>query len=263
MIDSMFNNAKINIFGVLDGHGSNSHLVSEYVKKAIIKYFSNKELYLTKKNRMITPELIYHKLTLKDNSVIISFFEDLNKELLSKAKFDVHFSGTTCVMVYMINNKIICSNIGDSQAIMVTNDDKGNYYSKELSHDHKPDSPGEKERILSKGGMIAPCNDEIDIGGPIRVWVEGEKFPGIAISRTLGDDVAHSVGVSCVPDVIIKDITEDICFLVIASDGVWEFLSNDKVKDIILPYYFRNDPKGAAIEVVKEASQSKVVQWMI
>ena len=95
------------------------------------------------------------------------------------------------------------------------------------------------------------------------MWVEGEKFPGIAISRTLGDDVAHSVGVSCVPDVIIKDITEDICFLVIASDGVWEFLSNDKVKDIILPYYFRNDPKGAAIEVVKEASQSKVVQWMI
>ena len=88
------------------------------------------------------------------------------------------------------------------------------------------------------------------------MWVEGEKFPGIAISRTLGDDVAHSVGVSCVPDVIIKDITEDICFLVIASDGVWEFLSNDKVKDIILPYYFRNDPKGAAIEVVKEASQS-------
>ena len=39
---------------------------------------------------------------------------------------------------------------------MVTNDDKGNYYSKELSHDHKPDSPGEKERILSKGGVIAP-----------------------------------------------------------------------------------------------------------
>ena len=72
MIDSIFNNPKINIFGVLDGHGSNGHLVSEYVKKAIIKYFSNKELYLTKKNRMITPELIYHKLTLRDNSVITS-----------------------------------------------------------------------------------------------------------------------------------------------------------------------------------------------
>ena len=49
MIDSMFNNAKINIFGVLDGHGSNGHLVPEYVKKAIIKYFSNKERTLFNK----------------------------------------------------------------------------------------------------------------------------------------------------------------------------------------------------------------------
>ena len=103
--------------------------------------------------------------------------------------------------------------------------------------------------------MLAPCNDEIDIGGPIRVWVKGEKYPGIAISRTLGDDVAHSVGVTSTPDVIVRDITDDMCFIVVASDGVWEFLSNDKVKDIVLQYYNRNDPKGAALQVVRAASK--------
>ena len=62
----------------------------------------------------------------------------------------------------------------------------------------------------------------------------------------MGDDVAHSVGVTSTPDVIVRDITDDMCFIVVASDGVWEFLSNDKVKDIVLQYYNRNDPKGAA-----------------
>ena len=45
-----------------------------------------------------------------------------------------------------------------------------------------------------------------------------------------------------------------MCFIVVASDGVWEFLSNEKVKEIVIPYYERNDSKGAAIQVVREAT---------
>lgn len=255
MLESVFDNNNINFFGVMDGHGANGHLVSDYVKQGISTYFTNKDLYITKNNKIITPELIYKKLSSKDNFIIKNFFNDLNEELLTKAKFDVHFSGTTCVMIYQIDKKLICSNIGDSRAIVVTCDSTGNYFSEQLSYDHKPENPKEKERILEKGGVLAPFNDEIDIGGPLRVWVKDEKYPGIAISRTLGDDVAHSVGVSCVPDIITKDITGEMCFLVIASDGVWEFLSNDKVKDIVVQYYYRNDPKGAATQVVREASK--------
>lgn len=255
MLESVFDNNSINFFGVMDGHGINGHLVSDYVKKSIPTYFTNKDLYITKTNKIISPDQIYKKLSYKDNSIIKNFFIDLNSELLSKAKFDVHFSGTTCVMVYQIEKKLICSNIGDSRAIVVTCDSNGNYFSEQLSYDHKPENPKEKERIIEKGGVLAPCNDEIDIGGPIRIWVKDEKYPGIAISRTLGDDVAHSVGVSCIPDIITKDITGEMCFLVVASDGVWEFLSNDKVKDIVLQYYYRNDPKGAATQVVREASK--------
>lgn len=255
MLESVFDNNNINFFGVMDGHGANGHLVSDYVKKGISAYFTNKDLYITKNNKIISPELIYKKLSSKDNFIIKNFFNDLNEELLTKAKFDVHFSGTTCVMIYQIDKKLICSNIGDSRAIVVTCDSTGNYFSEQLSYDHKPDNPKEKERILEKGGVLAPFKDEIDIGGPLRVWVKDENYPGIAISRTLGDDVAHSVGVSSVPDIITKDITGEMCFLVVASDGVWEFLSNDKVKDIVLQYYYRNDPKGAATQVVREASK--------
>ena len=49
------------------------------------------------------------------------------------------------------------------------------------------------------------------------------------MSRSLGDRVAHSVGVSSVPEVTEFYLSRDDKFIVIASDGVWEFLSNEDV----------------------------------
>lgn len=46
---------------------------------------------------------------------------------------------------------------------------------------------------------------------------------------------------------------DDDKFLILASDGVWEFLSNDEVIDIIVPFWHRNDLRGACNQVVKEA----------
>ena len=60
------------------------------------------------------------------------------------------------------------------------------------------------------------------------------------MSRSLGDQVAHSVGVSSVPEVTEFILDSDDRFLVIATDGVWEFLSNQDVVDIVTPYYYDN-----------------------
>jgi serine/threonine protein phosphatase PrpC len=65
-------------------------------------------------------------------------------------------------------------------------------------------------------------------------------MPGLAMSRSLGDQVAHSVGVSSVPEVTEFILDSDDRFLVIATDGVWEFLSNQEVVDIVTPYYYDN-----------------------
>ena len=42
-------------------------------------------------------------------------------------------------------------------------------------------------------------------------------------------------------------------FMILASDGVWEFLSSDEVVDIIVPYWHRNDLKGACSQIIKES----------
>ena len=35
--------------------------------------------------------------------------------------------------------------------------------------------------------------------GPSRVWLKNEDIPGLAMSRSLGDNIAHRVGVICDP----------------------------------------------------------------
>jgi serine/threonine protein phosphatase PrpC len=64
-----------------------------------------------------------------------------------------------------------------------------------------------------------------------------EEIPGLAMSRSFGDKVAHSVGVSAEPDTWDFTLGLNDKFVVIASDGVWEFLSNDDVANIVYPYY--------------------------
>jgi serine/threonine protein phosphatase PrpC len=46
------------------------------------------------------------------------------------------------------------------------------------------------------------------------------------MSRSLGDQVAHSVGVSSSPETTEFILDIDDRFMIIATDGVWEFLTN-------------------------------------
>ena len=64
-----------------------------------------------------------------------------------------------------------------------------------------------------------------------------QELPGLAMSRSMGDGVAHSVGVSAEPETMVFTLTVNDKFVVIASDGVWEFLSNEDIAMIVLPFY--------------------------
>lgn len=69
-----------------------------------------------------------------------------------------------------------------------------------MSRDHKPNDADESVRILAKGGRIEAFKDYMtgEEMGPSRVWLLNEDVPGLAMSRSIGDFVAQSVGV--IPD---------------------------------------------------------------
>jgi serine/threonine protein phosphatase PrpC len=87
--------------------------------------------------------------------------------------------------------------------------------------------------------------------------MKGEKYPGIDISRTLGDQIAKTIGVVNTPEINEIELTGNECFIIVASDGIWEFLSNDRVKDIVLPFYLKNDPQSAVNSLISIAA----IEW--
>jgi serine/threonine protein phosphatase PrpC len=77
------------------------------------------------------------------------------------------------------------------------------------------------------------------------------------MSRSIGDFVAASVGVSAEPEFFETELVEEDKFLVIASDGVWEFISNEEAVNIIYPFWMQGNPEGACDKIVKES----VAHW--
>lgn len=60
------------------------------------------------------------------------------------------------------------------------------------------------------------------------------EAPGLAMSRSLGDKAAREVGVISEPEIYEILLKEEDRFIIIASDGVWEFLKNSDVNLIFL-----------------------------
>jgi serine/threonine protein phosphatase PrpC len=112
-----------------------------------------------------------------------------------------------------------------------------------LSNDHKLNIETECERIIESGGRVQSFKDTQNPNesiGPRRVWLPDQEIPGLAMSRSMGDEVAHSVGVSAVPEVLEFTLGVSDRFVVIGSDGLWEFLTNEQVCEIVLPFYIEN-----------------------
>ena len=140
--------------------------------------------------------------------------------------------------------------MGDSRCIMITD--------KEvipLSIDQKPNTEGEMQRIVKLGGEVSQYEEDGVKSGPYRVWKKNEMYPGIAMSRSIGDLIATTLGVIPEPEYIEKEIDERTKFIILASDGVWEFLDNKMVRDIVMSFYNKNDPDGACHALIDESTK--------
>jgi serine/threonine protein phosphatase PrpC len=227
--DTLSNNKEYT-FGVFDGHGLQGHLVSEAIK--IFLQNCSFEQYQTKKK-------------------IIEMFCSLSLAIENSRNFDIFCSGSTAVLVHVSKEKIICANCGDSRAILISTNNGGSSIFK-LSRDHKPNLLDEKKRIIAAGGRV----DRIYGMGPYRVWFKDGDYPGLAMSRSIGDTLAHKIGVSDLPEIMEFSIskTKPIA-IVVASDGVWEFMNNEQVKNIVIKYRNSHDSLGCSKEIVEKARQ--------
>ena len=251
LIVSNFINYKSHLLCVCDGHGIYGHLVSSYIIKTLPLLLTSD---FQKENITLYSPFKYIK------NQIIKSFQKLNKNLLKKSEINTIFSGSTCIIIIITEEKIICSNCGDSRGIIGKYKNK-NWISFNLSRDHKPNEQDEKKRILSKNGIIEPYKDENNNPiGPDRVWVPNDKVPGLAMSRSLGDEMAHRVGVTSVPEVIEVEFCIEDKFIIVATDGLWEFINSDECVKIVGEFYLKNDIEGAINFLYRESSKRWILE---
>lgn len=65
-----------------------------------------------------------------------------------------------------------------------------------------------------------------------RVWHPTMDFPGTAFSRSIGDSLAEELGVIADPEMVTRELERGDEMIILASDGVFEFLTNQSVIDI-------------------------------
>jgi serine/threonine protein phosphatase PrpC len=252
VLQNQYNFKDFNIFSVMDGHGVNGHLVSRFVTKFFTSFFKNNK----KMNQYINDEdTICYRLKKNEYDILKRAFRHAERDIGKNSDIDANFSGTTCVMVFQIGEKLICANVGDSRAIIVKGTNDNDLNIKPLSIDQKPDDPEESKRIVENGGEISQYEEDGEKSGPFGVWKKGEVYPGIAMSRSIGDLIASTLGVIPEPKFIEDKVDKDTKFIVVASDGVWEFLDNKAVTNIVMPFYKKNDPDGACKALIKESTE--------
>ena len=253
-------NENFSIYGVFDGHGDNGHLISKYISESMNEYFNNKlNYFLTEedKENLFTENIT--NIFLKNYTTILkNTSQKIDEDLNTSITYDISQSGTTSVMLFLLNDQLICSNIGDSQCFIFNCDSEDLWTFEALSFPHLASDEKEQKRILEQGGEIHPYYEQNGIfEGPDRIYAKNKVYPGLVMSRTFGDLEAKKIGVISEPDIIIKKIDSNAKYIVLGSDGLWDMVKPYDVIRIVRPFFNKGDIEGACQTLMKKAKQ----QW--
>lgn len=252
---------RIRYFAVYDGHGDKGKQASEYVNKHIERFI---RMMKNKIPSWSTQEEVLSKFTNQFTEI---------QMVMSNDPENFESSGTCVIACLIIDTSLYTINLGDSRAVLGSQTNK-DIYAIEMSEDHKPEVPDELERIVRCGGEVANSNE----GGlenlnlnkeqitpinnvyiPFRVFKKGESFPGLAISRSIGDLTAHDVGVLEIPQVSYKLLEAYDDFVVIGSDGLYDLMSSSE----IIKFIYDRMNKISKENIVKALVMEARKRWEI
>ncbi|KAJ7549507.1 hypothetical protein O6H91_07G056700 [Diphasiastrum complanatum] len=233
-------------FGVFDGHGEFGTQCSQFAKRNLCENLLRNAHYKTDAVQA------YHASYAATNTQ------------LHRSTIDDSMSGTTSITVLVRGNTLYVANVGDSRAVLAERRG-GRLVAVDLSSDQTPYRADECDRVKLCGARVLTLDqleglknpnvkcwggEDDDDGDPPRLWVANGMYPGTAFTRSIGDTVAERIGVIAVPEVLVMELNDKHTFFVIASDGVFEFLSSQAVVDMVSKF---KDPRDACAAVVTES----------
>ncbi|KAI3757116.1 hypothetical protein L6452_04649 [Arctium lappa] len=259
--------------GVFDGHGPFGHMVAKRVRDSLplklsahwdvnVKGSTDVLREVTLNSSLhpaetpVTPDedsRTFQDLEINKNSeklqalkdLFLKAFKVMDRELRMHTNIDCFCSGTTAVTLIKQGQDLIIGNVGDSRAILCTRDKKDSLVAVQLTVDLKPNLPAEAERIRKCKGRVFALQDEPEV---TRVWLPNNDSPGLAMARAFGDFCLKDFGLISVPDIFYRRLTENDQFIVLATDGIWDVLTNKEVVDIVASAETRSCAARAVVE---------------
>lgn len=202
----------VGLFGVFDGHGGSR--AADYVQQNLFK------------------NLLEHPQFVTDTKLAIAETYQSTDQAYLQAENNQHRdAGSTASTAVLVEDRLYVANVGDSRAVVCIGGK-----ATPLSNDHKPNRTDERQRIENAGGVV--------------MWSGTWRVGGVlAVSRAFGDRLLKKYVVAD-PEIQEENITEDVEFLLLASDGLWDVVSNQDavtmVKDV-------QDAEEAAKRLTDEA----------
>ncbi|KAL8051979.1 hypothetical protein ABFX02_06G182200 [Erythranthe guttata] len=273
--------------GVFDGHGPYGHMVAKRVRDSLpLMLIANwevnniksdeilREVSLNTTGSLSTEEAssclsaneeslssIDAEGALKQQGVFqtlkksfLNAFKVMDRELRMYTNIDCFYSGTTAVTFVKQGQHLVIGNVGDSRAVLATRDENNKLTAVQLTVDLKPNLPAEEERIRKCKGRVFALQDEPEVA---RVWLPNNNSPGLAMARAFGDFCLKDFGLISVPEISYRHITNKDEFVVLATDGIWDVLSNKEVVKIVSSCPSRSQAARAVVETAVRAWRSK------
>ncbi|KAH9604171.1 hypothetical protein KSS87_004587 [Heliosperma pusillum] len=181
-------------FGVFDGHGGSR--TAEYLKNNL---FDN---------------LCSHPEFIRDTKIaIVEAFKQTDADYICEEKDQQKGAGSTASTALLVGGRLLVANVGDSR-VVASRDGSA----VPLSVDHKPDRSDERQRIENAGGFV--------------IWAGTWRVGGVlAVSRAFGDKLLKEY-VTAEPEIQEQEIS-GVDFIIIASDGLWNVISNKDAVSIV------------------------------
>jgi len=211
----------VSFFGVFDGHGGSkaadfaAENLGKHIVGALVRAIEDDQLQLAANDQVsiINKTNLLNKKNLEH--AVKSGYLRTDEEFLKQGVS----SGTTCVTALIIDGKLVVSNAGDSRAVI----SKRSGEAEALTCDHKVAREDELERIEKLSGLVKKS------GGLMRIG-------RLCVSRGIGDSDLKEF-ITPEPDTIVVEITSDYEFLILATDGLWDVVTNQEAVDIARPFF--------------------------
>ncbi|CAN6326958.1 unnamed protein product [Urochloa humidicola] len=209
---SKIDDKQISLFGIFDGHGGSR--AAEYLKEHL---FDN---------------LMKHPEFMTDTKLAISeTYRKTDSEFLDAERNSHRDDGSTASTAVLVGDHLYVANVGDSRAVISK---AGKAIA--LSEDHKPNRYDERKRIESAGGIV--------------MWAGTWRVGGVlAMSRAFGNRLLKQY-VIAEPEIQEQEINDELEFLIIASDGLWDVVPNE---DAVTLVKMEEEPEAAARKLTETA----------